>query len=960
MLLSLPRHVLASALLALTLLAPAVAADTAAPPPATAVGPAADLARVPAFDPAPGDLASWRRFVLPNGLKVILLSDPKLNQSSASLAVGVGYLEDPPQRAGLAHFLEHMLFLGTRKYPDITDFAGYLGRNGGYNNAYTSTDRTNFHFEIRHEAFEGALDRFAQFFIDPLFDPRFTEREMNAVASEHQKNLESDGWRQHFLSTVMYRADHPAHKFGTGSRATLQGTTREELLDFYRRHYSANRMTLALTGRASLDQLEQWARTHFAAVPNHQLPPLRYAETYFDRNPALRMLRMEPLKDLRLLHLEFPLPALRQQWPHKSAELLAYVLGHEGPGSLLASLKAEGLAASLGASAQPATADFGSLELQIGLTPEGLARVPRVLQQVFAMIRLLREQGLPAHVFAERQAMARLDERFRDKGEGANRALTLANLLMDHPLEVAERVPFLWLREDRAAQRALLDRLTPDNLLVTLVAKGQPTDRTEPVYGTRYSVLEDGGAAYTALLSPPVVAALRPPPPNGFVPQRTSQLPVQPARLVDEPALTMYYAQDTEFQRPLAAHLLRLRLPRSMASLRTAVLLHFYEACVRESLNEITYTAGDAGLNFRVAASLDGVLIAAEGYDDTVGRLLDTAAGHLVDLRIDEQRFSALKDLLLRQLAAAPLADAYLTVAETRRAAVREFHYLASEQLPLAREVTLEQVRRFARELVARGKLEALSYGNVGADAAQYAVRRVAAVLKTQPVADAELLRPHRLVQRAGDSLRTSEPLQVNNSAFRREYVLGGDTPEMRAATLVLGAFLSDPFYAELRTRQQLGYIVYGSAADDERQQFAYFIVQSGEVPPDEIERRVDAYLAGEPARLAGVSPEAWQALVGGARAKLEEQDKSIAERAMRLFTLAYERNADWDRRAATLQALQQLTPARAAEILRQAFAPETRRMRTFLGFAREHRPASPPAVTFSDRDGWKRAQRYE
>ena len=73
---------------------------------------------IPPRQKAPNDESAYRRFTLDNGLKVILLSDPKLNKSSAALAVGVGSLTDPKDRRGLAHFLEHMLFLGTEKYPD--------------------------------------------------------------------------------------------------------------------------------------------------------------------------------------------------------------------------------------------------------------------------------------------------------------------------------------------------------------------------------------------------------------------------------------------------------------------------------------------------------------------------------------------------------------------------------------------------------------------------------------------------------------------------------------------------------------------------------------------------------------------------------------------------------------------------------------------------------------------------
>ena len=147
-------------------------------PPATI-----NVADVPPRVPAPNDASKYRRLVLPNGMKVLLLSDPKLNLSSASVAVGVGSLSDPPGRQGLAHYLEHMLFLGTNKFPSPAEFGEYLRRNGGYNNAYTAGDRTNFHLEVRPEAFDGALDRFSQFFIAPLFTPEYNQRATSVSAT---------------------------------------------------------------------------------------------------------------------------------------------------------------------------------------------------------------------------------------------------------------------------------------------------------------------------------------------------------------------------------------------------------------------------------------------------------------------------------------------------------------------------------------------------------------------------------------------------------------------------------------------------------------------------------------------------------------------------------------------------------------------------------------------------------
>ena len=78
----------------------------------------------------PLDKSQVRTIVLENELKVYLLSDPKFNVSAASVSVQVGSLDNPEDRQGLAHFLEHMLFLGTEKYPDVDEYSSYLKQWG--------------------------------------------------------------------------------------------------------------------------------------------------------------------------------------------------------------------------------------------------------------------------------------------------------------------------------------------------------------------------------------------------------------------------------------------------------------------------------------------------------------------------------------------------------------------------------------------------------------------------------------------------------------------------------------------------------------------------------------------------------------------------------------------------------------------------------------------------------------
>ena len=89
-----------------------------------------------------------------------------------------------------------MLFMGTEKYPDENEYNTYLSSHGGGSNAYTDTEDTNYYFDVNAPHFAGTVDRFAQFFIAPLFTESATERELKAVDSENSKNKQNDFWRR--------------------------------------------------------------------------------------------------------------------------------------------------------------------------------------------------------------------------------------------------------------------------------------------------------------------------------------------------------------------------------------------------------------------------------------------------------------------------------------------------------------------------------------------------------------------------------------------------------------------------------------------------------------------------------------------------------------------------------------------------------------------------------------------
>jgi nardilysin len=160
--------------------------------------------------------------------------DRGLRNAAAAMVVGVGSMSDPPECQGMAHFLEHLLFMGSNKYPEENAYDAFMSKHGGSDNAYTELEYTVYHFEIPQENLAKALDMFAQFFTSPLMLESSVERELNSIESEFQLAKNSDGSRcQHLMShTCGYTpSQHPFAKFSWGNIESLQEAPKRSNVD---------------------------------------------------------------------------------------------------------------------------------------------------------------------------------------------------------------------------------------------------------------------------------------------------------------------------------------------------------------------------------------------------------------------------------------------------------------------------------------------------------------------------------------------------------------------------------------------------------------------------------------------------------------------------------------------------------------------------------------------------------
>ena len=913
----------------------------------------------------PLDKSEFRKLVLDNGIKVYLLSDPNFNVSAGSMVVETGSLENPNNREGLAHFLEHMLFLGTKKYPDVDEYSSYLRNFGGQANAYTASDHTNYQFQVLPDGFEGVIDRFAQFFIHPLFTEEYTAREVNAVNSEHQKNIMSDNWRHHRVTSLFLKDGHSARKFGTGNLETLGDITREELVKFYEENYSSNRMGLALLSTHSLDEMEELVHKYFSEITNRDLKRTYHDSKPFEKKETFRLVQIDPVKDLRDLELSFSLPSTRSMYESKPGRQLGFILGHEGDGSLLSYLKNQGWARTLSAGAGAETKEYGWANIKIGITQKGQDNYRKIIQATFDYISLMKKEGYQSHVYNELKTMAALEEVYANKGEGMWRATQLANDLMMYPLEDAGRVNFIYNDNSPDSFENILAHLTPDNMLVTLVAKGVETDLVEHYYQSPYSYIEDE-SFYNELIASSfrkefMIAEANPfIPKSASVPNRSYQENVIPKVLSDGDGVNLFFGIDHEFLRPKGVINFKILFPDETMNVRHRVYSKLYIACVNESLNELSYPAKQAGLNYAFQEGYEGLYLDVSGYTESAMTLYEMLLSHMVDFSITEDQFSAIKDKITRDYKNLSLSDAHQ---QTREKGADIFHHIKfnwEESLPIAEAATLQDLQEYGKSLYNNTFIEGLVYGDFKESDARRALRVFKEKTHTNGINRQDAFDIKYLDQIEPEDIQQVGRLDVNNSCFYREYVLGGDSPDMRATSMIISQAIQQPFYTEMRTNQQLGYIVWSYSMRRDQTHYLSFIIQSEAFTADDVNQRADQFITSLPEFLSSIDDETFQQLKDSAIEKLEKKPMSIRERSNKFKTYIFEHNADFERDKKTIVALNALGKSKVVDLLKNTVGKETRRMVNFLMFAKQHDNPTGAKSSFKEVGAWKANRTYK
>ncbi|MBF0350642.1 MAG: insulinase family protein [SAR324 cluster bacterium] len=968
------------------------------------------------------DQRSYRRFILDNQVKVLLISDPTIQKSSASLNVAVGSLNNPVTRPGLAHFLEHMLFLGTEKYPEAGSYQKFVSDHDGYTNAYTADDHTNYHFEIASDYLEDALDRFAQFFVAPLFNPQFVEREIHAVDSEHSKNIPNDYWRMQHVIQQVFDEKHPARLFSTGNLETLNGVTQEELVTFYKQHYSSNLMTLAISGKEDLDTLERFVRSRFSQIANHHMETFTFPSEFLKKESRFRLLRIQTIKDKRTLQLMFPLPAVEQWYKSKPLQILGYLIGHEGKGSLLSLLKKKNLATELSAGTSLSTNSYAAFTISISLSPDGMEHYQEIIIEVFRYLKLLRETELPEYMYNDVRTMSELDYKFAEKQEGSSLVSMFSALMQTIPLTDLLEAPFVYSEFEPEVFKQLLHRFTPDNMLVVISSNNQPTGMVTPYYNAHYAVETSDIDLMKTWNSLSIPTELFLPKKNPFIPQSLAiltdeakfQLTYQsiaglkqegleegliasamsqlgniwknwselqtglkldttsapllkkllikhvmdvPEKIIETPFAEVWFQQDIHFESPKGQVFILFNTPQVYETPRHAVLSQLYAKSMMEGLNEFSYPVRMAGLDFSLSTDKKGVLLSVGGYSDKLPDLLVTISQKLKDITIDESTFQSIKEKLLREYQNFQFQATYQQAFYYRSLLLEKEKFSLFDYEKILPDLTLNDLKKYVAENLFKAYfIQELAYGNLSKTEVRQATEKIIQYLQGEPLPKENLFEEEILRVSKG-SQDFVHQVSNNNSAIIMDIQTDMETPELNAAVALTGQILGPEFYNEMRTKQQLGYLLDGGMTNNNKLLGLLFIIQSGNYAPDLLLQRINKFLEAFIEQLPSLPPEQFELLKKSLINSRLQKANSVMGQASWLFDTAFEKHADFDYLSKDIRALEQISMDDLNKFLSTYLISENQRRLILLFFSKDHVSDKVPQGTIQSIQNFKKQQ---
>ncbi|XP_059612508.1 nardilysin [Phlebotomus argentipes] len=832
------------------------------------------------------DKKDYRIFYLPNKLKVLLISDPSpiaesdsdastINTSSlseeeaydgestsssdsdtfsgssqysscsegadgqekmaaASLLVDVGSFSDPADINGLAHFLEHMIFMGSKKYPGENEYDKFIRKHGGSDNATTDCEDTIFYFDIPEKHLEGALDIFSRLFVEPLLEKDAITRERESVDSEFLTRSKDDMARLEQLISSQANTDHPCHLFAWGNLETLKHNISDQALhdrvaEFQKRHYSSHRMYLTLQARYPLDELERVARKYFSDIPCNDLPGTDFScwkhTNVFQKQFFEKIYHVKPIAAMKCLHINWCFPSILNEFKCKPQILVEHLFDNEQKGSLCAYLRKNLWILHLSAEIDESdgfcnNSLYAIFSIQVNLTDKGYENISSVIEAIFSYIKLLHEKEDFRKIYEELQAIEDAKFKYSNEKDAVDNVEELVINLKYYPAKNVLNGSKLLFEYDKEQIQTFIDRLFNDPCNIMIWCNDEtPRDQKEKWFGTEYR-LEDMSEEWKSMRkNVEIFPEFDLDQTNNFIttdftilhPTITPMECAQPPSLIRQDKLCeLWFREDTRFGLPRAYINFGFSSALPLQSDKNAAMMRFYVLTLKYLLLEELTAASVAHLSFYIICGQRSVVIKVNGYNEKLHLIVDAMVRKMSNLeQLTEDLFQTLKTGELETYYNTLLKPKSLN-GDVRVSILEKAFTPLYKKYNAVHTLTLEEIIQFSKDFLKTLKIQGLIQGNMTKEEALSITENVVSVLKSEPIDDLATIEKRAYQIPLGNNcVRVKGVNQKDMNSFVMVFYQT-DAPATENACFVelLVNILEEPLFNQLRTIEQLGYDV--------------------------------------------------------------------------------------------------------------------------------------------------------
>lgn len=794
------------------------------------------------------DERQYRVIELANQMKVLLISDNKAVKSLASLALPVGSLSDPKSQQGLAHYTEHMVLMGSKKYPQSSNFSEFLSQHAGSYNASTAAYRTAFYFEVENSAFLPALDRLADAIAEPLLDAKYADKERNAVNAELTIARSNDGFRIAQIDAETINQEHPAAMFSGGNLETLSdkqdSKLQTELEKFYNQYYSANIMVGVLYSNQSLDELASAAITSFGRINNRHVKVDSIWQEAIGPNNLAKLIYMEPAQPKKILYIQFPISNNLAEFEDKSDEYISFMISNRSPNTLFSQLQQQGLIDSISAGSDPIRyGNSGIFNIQISLTDEGLIQKDKIIADIFAYLKLIEQKGVNQQYYDEIEKVLALEFRYPNISRDMSYVEWLSDQMLLYPVEHVLDSDYIATKFNPRTIKERLKSLTITNARIWIIAPNQQTDKIAYFVNAPYRIenidqqkienfitLENDSRFSLPLLNPYIA--------SDFTIFTQNIENMSNHYTFNSAGNNIHFASRYFADEPKAAIMLSLRNNSALSTVDNQVKFYLLDYLAKRDLSMLRFQANVAGVNVSTGIN-DGLTISLSGFNQYLDDMLLKTLGIYNTIVINDDNLKLAKSWYQEKLAAADSVNSFSLAMQPAEALSIVPYFERDTKRAALQKITTEQLQQYRDELFSNSVPYMLSLGNITEDNSQRLYNQIKATLnQTTRYSPSKFID----IDSKTDALIVTKTSNTDSALLMGFIPKGYDKISSNMMSYFLYKIISPWFYEQLRSNEQLGYAVFSLPITVGNSSGISFLIQSNQHDPDYLNQRYQAF----------------------------------------------------------------------------------------------------------------------